>query len=156
MLRIRLIVVGKTKEQFLRIGESFYMERLRRYATTEWIEVKGAKIRKGAATDKVLEIEGDAIADRICSQDYVIALDRLGKDFTSEQLAGHIDQLTLANSMITFVIGGPLGLSKEVLGRARQVVSLSKMTLTHEMCRLVLLEQLYRAFTIIHGEKYHK
>ena len=90
-------------------------------------------------------------------QDYVIALDRSGKAYSSRGLATWLDDISIhVGGWVSFVIGGPLGLSPDILKRAQGVFSLSRLTLTHEMSRLVLLEQLYRAMTILKGEKYHK
>jgi len=90
-------------------------------------------------------------------RDYVIALDRSGKTYTSKGLAGWLDKLSIhVGGWVSFVIGGPLGLSSSVLERSQGIFSLSRLTLTHEMSRLILLEQLYRALTILRGENYHK
>ena len=156
MLRIKIIVVDRTRSSFLQQGESFYLDRLSRYARAEWVEVRPTKIKKGTPTEKILAMEGDAIAKRLRPKDYMIALDRLGKTYESEDLAKHIEKLAFRGIMPAFIIGGPLGLSEKILDRADEIFSLSQLTLTHEMSRLILLEQLYRAFTIINNEKYHK
>lgn len=156
MLKIRVIVVDRTRSPFLKQGESFYLDRLRRYARLEWVEVKPAKIRKGGTADKVLALEGASISKRLLPRDYVIALDRAGKSYDSEGFAGRIQKLSITQGRLTFVVGGPLGLSTELLNGANEILSLSRFTLTHEMSRLLFLEQLYRAFTIINNEKYHK
>lgn len=157
MHRIRLIVVDRTRAPFLREGEAHYLERLRKYTQVEWVEVRPEKIRKGRSEKEILDKEGGAISKRYTARDYLVALDRSGRTCDSEELAGWLDRLSVdVGGWITFAIGGPLGLSREVLGRADEILSLSRLTLTHEMTRLVLLEQLYRAFTILRGEKYHK
>jgi 23S rRNA (pseudouridine1915-N3)-methyltransferase len=89
-------------------------------------------------------------------KDYVMVLDRAGRVFDSEGLAAHLERLKLRQPSVGFVVGGPLGVSRGVHERAQETLSLSPLTLTHEMTRLLLLEQVYRAFTIIHNEKYHK
>lgn len=137
-------------------GESFYLDRLRRYANAEWVEVKPERISQGKSIEDILEAEGKSIAKRFVQREYNVALDRSGKTYDSKSLAARIEQLSFSNNRLTFVIGGPLGLSKRILGSANEVFSLSKLTLTHEMSRLLLLEQLYRSFTIINNEKYHK
>ena len=106
--------------------------------------------------EEILDKEGEAIAKRLLPRDYVIAMDRSGKAYDSEGLAAQIERLSLTQDRLSFVIGGPLGLSKKILDQAHEVFSLSRLTLTHEMSRLLLLEQLYRAFTILNNEKYHK
>ena len=156
MLKIKVIVIDRTRSPFLKQGESFYLDRLRRYANAEWVEVKSARITKGKSIKDILEAEGKSIAKRFVQREYNIALDRSGKAYDSESLAARIEQLSFNNNRLTFIIGGPLGLSKEILGSANEVFSLSKLTLTHEMSRLLLLEQLYRSFTIINNERYHK
>ena len=132
------------------------MKRLKRYARVEWVEVKPASLKKGRPTSKILAAEGDSIAKNFVIRDYIIALDRSGKAYDSEEIAARIEKLSLSHDRVTFVVGGPLGLSKAILDRSHEIFSLSRLTLTHEMSRLLLLEQLYRAFTIIKGEKYHK
>ena len=156
MLKIKIIVVDRTRLPFLKQGESFYLDRLKRYARTEWVEVKGAAIKKGRPAKEILAIEAGYIAKKILPRDYVIALDKSGKNCDSEGLATRIDRLTLTHDRLTFIIGGPLGLSRDILSKAHKLFSLSQLTLTHEMSRLFLLEQLYRAFTILNNEKYHK
>lgn len=157
MLKLKIIVVDRTKSPFLREGEIFYLERLRRYARVKWVEVRPAKIKKGRREEEILNKEGQAIARKLAPKDYLVPLDRSGRQFNSEGLAAWLDKRSLATGgSLTFIIGGPLGLSKELLDRGHKILSLSKLTLTHEMSRLLLLEQLYRAFTILRGEKYHK
>lgn len=155
-MRLRIIVVDRTRSPFLREGESFYLDRLGRYVRTEWVQVKPTKIKKGRPALDILAAEGESILRNFLSDDYLVALDRSGRAMDSEGLASWIEALSLSQDRIAFVIGGPLGLSNTVLERAHEILSLSQLTLTHEMSRLLLLEQLYRAFTIIHGEKYHK
>jgi len=156
MFNLKIIVVDKTRSPFLKQGESFYLERLQRYACVEWVEVKPAKIRKGSPAEKVLALEGASLSKQLLPRDYIISLDRVGKSYGSKGFAGKVQKLAVTQKRVAFVIGGPLGLSAEILDGANEVLSLSRFTLTHEMSRLLLLEQLYRAFTIIHNEKYHK
>ena len=157
MPRIRIIVVDRTRESFLKEGESFYLKRLQRYAQVEWLEVKPAGIWKGRPTREVLNAEGEAILRRVGARDHLVCLDRLGESCDSEGLAHWLGEFSAqVQSWVSFVIGGPLGLSRTVLDRGDKVLSLSRLTMTHEMSRILLLEQLYRAFTIIRGEKYHK
>jgi len=156
MPKIKIIVVGNTKSSFIREGEQVYLERLRRYTGTEWVEVKPQKVRKGRTEAEILAVEGQSIEKKFLSGDHIIALDLEGKEYDSEGLARRIERLSLSGKTLCFVTGGPLGLSKKILHSADEILSLSKLTLTHEMSRLLLLEQLYRAYTIIRGEKYHK
>jgi len=156
MLKLKIIVVDKTRSPFLKQGESFYLERVRRYARIEWVEVKPVKIKKGSSTDKILALEGASLSRKLLPRDYIIALDRVGKSYGSKGFAERIQKLAVTRERLAFVVGGPLGLSAELLDVANEALSLSRFTLTHEMSRLLFLEQLYRAFTIIHNEKYHK
>ena len=156
MAKMKIIVVGRTKEAFLKKGESFYLERLKRYISTEWVEVKPAKIRKGGRESDIIDVEGRAIQANLRQKDHIIAMDPSGKIYDSPGLAARIDRLLSSSHKLIFITGGPLGLSQEIISSAHEVLSLSRLTFTHEMARLVLLEQLYRAFTIMRGEKYHK
>lgn len=157
MLKIKFIVVDRTRSPFLKEGETLYLDRLRKYARVEWAEVKPAKIRKGTPDKDILIIEGQNIVRKIEQNDYLVALDRTGHQYNSEELSDYLNRLSISvDGWVCFVIGGPLGLSKEILDRADKVLSLSRLTLTHEMSRIFLVEQVYRAFTIMKGEKYHK
>ena len=156
MLTIKIIVIDRTRLSFLKKGEAFYLERIQKYARTQWIEVKPAAIKKSTPAESILSAEGASITKKINPRDYVIALDRSGNTYNSKKLAARIERLSHNHSRLAFVIGGPLGLSKTLLDKADEVLCLSRLTLTHEMTRLILLEQIYRSFTIIHNEKYHK
>ncbi|MBN1850723.1 MAG: 23S rRNA (pseudouridine(1915)-N(3))-methyltransferase RlmH [Deltaproteobacteria bacterium] len=150
-------MVDRTRSPFLANGESLYLKRLRRYAQMEWIEVRPARIKKGRSEEEILLMEGQAIIKKIGNRGYLVTLDRNGREYDSERLAEWLNQTSIHHpGGITFVIGGPLGLSKEILERADMILSLSKLTLTHEMSRLFLLEQIYRAFTILEGHQYHR
>ena len=157
MLRFRIMVVGRTRASFLREGEAFYLERLKRYVKTDWVEVKAARTTKGRPEEDAIREEGSALAKRLRSGEIPVALDRTGTQYDSRGLARWLEGLSgRAGGPICFMVGGPLGMSRELIRRAEAVVSLSRLTLTHEMVRLVLLEQLYRACTIMAGERYHK
>jgi 23S rRNA (pseudouridine1915-N3)-methyltransferase len=157
MLKLKFIVVDKTRAPFLKEGEAFYLDRIKRYAQTEWVEVRPVRITKGFQDEEVKRTEGLAVMQKAAAGDYLIALDPSGRQHDSEGMADLLRRLSVnVRGSVCLTIGGPLGLSKEVLEKADHVLSLSRMTFTHEMSRLILLEQVYRAFTIIHGEKYHK
>ena len=112
---------------------------------------------KNQPTQEVLTQEGQNIIRRLTPRDYLVALDRTGHQYDSKELARWLNRLASSTGgWVSIVVGGPLGLSRQVLDRACEFLSLSRLTLTHEMSRLLLLEQLYRAFTILRGEKYHK
>jgi 23S rRNA (pseudouridine1915-N3)-methyltransferase len=157
MLKLKFIMVDKTRSPFLKEGEGFYLDRIKRYSQAEWIEVRPTRIVKGISDEEVKKAEGHAILQKIAPGDFLIALDKSGRQYSSEELAEWLKKLSLdIRGSVAFTIGGPVGLSAEIVQKAGAVMSLSKMTLTHEMSRIVLLEQVYRAFTIINGEKYHK
>ena len=157
MLKMRIIVVDRTRSPFLKEGEKFYLERLRKYVQVDWTEVKPVKISPGRPAWEILAAEGERIAKKTAQRDCSVCLDRSGNQYDSERFAAWLTSLVESGEQwVSFIIGGPLGLSKDILHRSREVLSLSQFTLTHEMSRLILLEQLYRAFTILRGEKYHK
>lgn len=156
MSKIRLIVVDRTRSPFLRDGELFYLKRIQRYMQVEWVEIRPTKIGKAKPVE-ILAMEGKKIAQKIEKKDYLVSLDRSGYQHDSKSLAAWLNNIAQGSwNRISFVIGGPLGLSAEILQRSREVLSLSRLTMTHEMSRLFLLEQIYRAFTILRGGKYHK
>jgi len=157
MIKIRILVVDRTRSPFLAEGEAFYLKRLQSYAQVERIEVKPVKMTKGRPAEEILHLEGQALIRKRAPKDYLVALDRSGRQYASEEFAGRLEKVALnAGGGITFMVGGPLGLSRDALAEADEILSLSKFTLTHEMSRVILLEQIYRAFTILKGEKYHK
>jgi 23S rRNA (pseudouridine1915-N3)-methyltransferase len=156
-MKIKIIVVDRTRSPFLQEGELFYLKRLRRYIQVDWVEAKAAKITKARPEVEILSIEGERIAKKLAPKDYVVSLDPSGYLHSSEEFAEWLRTVSdRGQQSIAFVIGGALGLANEFLERSHKVLSLSRLTFTHEMSRLVLLEQLYRGFTILHGEKYHK
>lgn len=157
MIKIRIIVVDRTRSPFLAEGEAFYLKRLQNYVQVEWIEVKPEKMTKGRPEAEILRFEGQALIRKSGPKDYLVSLDRTGRQYGSEEFAEWLGKAMLkAGGRITFMIGGPLGLSRKAVAEADEILSLSKLTFTHEMSRILLLEQLYRAFTILKGEKYHK
>lgn len=156
LTKIKFIVVGNTRSPFLKEGEFFYLKRIQRYTPTEWVEVKPQKITRGRSPEEILKMEARSIAAKCLPDDHVIILDTKGDEYDSEGFAGLLARLLQTHKRICFIIGGPLGLSRDLIQNAGHAVSLSRLTLTHEMSRLVLLEQVYRAHTIMKGEKYHK
>jgi 23S rRNA (pseudouridine1915-N3)-methyltransferase len=154
--RIRIVVVGQTKLPFILEGQQFYLDRLRHYTTVRWSELKSVPAKRKTPEKSVKGQEGVSILRNIDDREYVMALDRKGKMYDSRGLASHLEKTFMNHDRLVFVIGGVLGLSEDVLKRAHAVLSLSRLTFTHEMTRLILPEQLYRAFTILRGEKYHK
>jgi 23S rRNA (pseudouridine1915-N3)-methyltransferase len=155
-MNIRLIVVGKTNANYLKTGESDYEERLKHYCKFEELIIPPIK-NGGKLLNKDLKIrEGQLVLKNIDSTDHVILLDEKGKSFSSTDFSGFLNQKLISSTKrLVFVIGGAFGFSEEVYKRADSKISLSKMTFSHQMIRLIFKEQLYRAFTILKGEKYH-
>lgn len=159
-MNISIVSVGKLKEKYLKQGIDEYVKRLSGYAKVELIEVPDEKAPENLSDqemEQVKEKEGERILAKISDDTYVIALAIEGKMKSSEELAKSLDKLAIyGRSKIAFVIGGSLGLSKSVMQRANEALSFSKMTFPHQLVRLLLLEQIYRAFRINRGEPYHK
>lgn len=159
-MNITIITVGKLKEKYLKQGIDEYLKRLTAYAKVEIIELPDEKAPETLSDVEMLQIkdkEGERILSKINPEAHVIALAIEGKMKTSEELADTIDKLgTYGKSKITFIIGGSLGLSQEVMKRADEALSFSKMTFPHQLMRLILVEQIYRAYRIIRNEPYHK
>lgn len=159
-MNISIITVGKLKEKYLKLGIEEYTKRLSSYSKIEIIEVpdeKAPEILSDAEMLQVKKKEGERILAKVPTDAHVIALAIEGKQKSSEELADTIDKLgTYGKSKVTFIIGGSLGLSDEVLNRANDKLSFSKMTFPHQLMRLILVEQVYRAFRINRGEPYHK
>lgn len=159
-MNISIVTVGKLKEKYLKQGIEEYLKRLTSYAKVEIIEVADEKAPEELSElemEQVKQKEGERILAKISQDSHVIALAISGKMQSSEDLADTIDKLaTYGKSKIAFVIGGSLGLSDEVLKRANEHLSFSKMTFPHQLMRLILVEQIYRAFRINRGEPYHK
>jgi 23S rRNA (pseudouridine1915-N3)-methyltransferase len=159
-MHILIIAVGKIKETYLQLGISDYEKRLRPYVKLQVMEISEEKrpVTTSSAVESAAKTkEGERILAVIPESSYVIALDVQGQTWSSEELAGAFRQWELAGqNNLAFVIGGDLGLSPAVLSGSDMRLSLSKMTFTHPMTRIILLEQVYRAFRILRGEPYHK
>ncbi|KQL34719.1 23S rRNA (pseudouridine(1915)-N(3))-methyltransferase RlmH [Psychrobacillus sp. FJAT-21963] len=159
-MNIQIISVGKLKEKYLKLGIDEYTKRLSSYAKIDLVEVPDEKAPENlseADMEIVKKKEGERILAKIGADTYVIALAIDGKMKSSEQLASDLESLmTYGKSKIAFVIGGSLGLHEEVMKRSDEKLSFGKMTLPHQLMKLVLVEQIYRAFRIIKGEPYHK
>lgn len=156
-MNIKVIALGKLKEKFLKEGIEEFQKRLIPYASFEIIELQPVEIKDEHLIKKALDEEADKILAYIKPQSYLITLEIKGKMISSEELAEKIKDITNEGiSEIVFVIGSSYGLSEKVSKRADFKLSLSKMTFLHQFARLILLEQIYRAFKIIKGETYHK
>lgn len=156
-MKIKIIALGKIKEKFLKDGIDEFLKRLTPYAAVEIIELSPIEIKDENLTQRALDEEGEKILSHIKPQSYVITMEINGKQFSSEEFAAKIEGLTNeGQSEIIFVIGSSCGISKNVSARANLKMSMSKMTFLHQFARLLLVEQIYRAFKIIKGETYHK
>ena len=159
-MKITLIAVGKIKERYFVDAIREYSKRLSRYCRLEIIQVADEKTPDGASEaleEQIKEKEGRRILDQIREGAYVIALAVEGKQLDSLELAARMERLAVeGKSQLVFLIGGSLGLSKEVMRRADFALSFSAMTFPHQLMRVILLEQIYRSFRIRAGEPYHK
>ena len=154
-MKITLIQTGKTRFDYIQEGISDYQKRLRHYITFEELTLPDLKDRKNLSIEEIKVREGAQLLKKCKSLDFVILLDENGKSFSSMELANYLQKRIVSGRNIVLVIGGAYGFSKEVFKRADETISLSKMTFSHQLVRLILLEQLYRAMTIIRGEPYH-
>ncbi|EFN98083.1 conserved hypothetical protein [Streptococcus mitis SK564] len=159
-MKIKVVTVGKLKEKYLKDGISEYSKRISRFAKLEMIELADEKTPDRASeseNQKILEIEGQRILSKVGDRDFVIVLAIEGKTFSSEEFSKQLEEASIKGfSTLTFIIGGSLGLSSAVKNRANLSVSFGRLTLPHQLMRLVLAEQIYRAFTIQQGSPYHK
>ncbi len=159
-MQVKVIAVGKLKEKYLKKGIEEYAKRLGAYTKFEIVEVADEEAPENlsqAEMNQVKALEGDRILQKLSSQEVVFALDLNGKQMTSEDFAQTLeDKMTYGQSKLTFIIGGSLGLSQEVLDRAQHQLSFGPMTFPHQVMRLIVAEQVYRAFRIIRNEPYHK
>ena len=158
-MKITIVCAGKIKEKYLSAGIAEFMKRLKPFAQVEIREIHEEKMPDSpsdAEKEQVLTREGEKLLKLVPEGSYLFVLDVFGKEKSSEELAASIDKLGLSGrSNITFLLGGAFGLSSEVRKAADELLSFSRMTFTHQMVRLLLVEQIYRAFKINRGEKYH-
>ena len=159
MITINLMCVGKIKEKFFKDAIDEYSKRLSKYCKFNILEVQDEKIPEKTNDKIIAEIkqkECSSIVSHIKKDSYVIALDLSGKQFTSEEFSKKIDNLSMQTSNITFIIGGSLGLTTELLNICNEKICFSKMTFPHQLIRIFLLEQTFRAFKISNNETYHR
>lgn len=151
---IKIVCVGKIKDKNLKCLVDDYQKKISFYHKIEIVEVKDEPIKdKGG---DILEIEGERLLSKIGNDEYVILVDLHGKSIDSIGFSQKIDKCFIHNAKITFVIGGSLGLGNNIRKRANEFLKLSDLTFLHQMTRLILLEQIYRAYKILNGETYHK
>ena len=159
-MKIKIVTVGKLKEKYLKDGIAEYSKRISRFATVEMVELADEKTPDRASdseNEKILDLEGNRILSKIGDREFVVVLAIEGKTLSSEEFSKQLEQASINGfSTLTFVIGGSLGLSHQVKKRANLFLSFGRLTLPHQLMRLVLIEQIYRAFTIQQGSPYHK
>ena len=159
-MKVNLIAVGSLKSDYLQAGVADFEKRLQNYVDLKIVEVKAKKIRKNlsqAQQEQLKKEEAEELIAKLSNSSYSIALDSQGKPMTSVGLAKSIGNLQVQGySELDFIIGGTLGLHNLIKEEADYLLSLSHLTFTHEMVRLIILEQIYRAFKIINGEEYHR
>ena len=153
-MRLRLVAVGKDRSGLYAPAVEEYAKRLARYARFELVEVPEA--RKHAGTPRAREEEGEALLAKLGPRERVVALDERGEEDTSLAFARRVERWLQGGQDVALVVGGSDGLAPAVRARAAETIALSRLTLAHRLARLVLVEQLYRAFTILRGEPYHK
>ncbi|GAA5349177.1 23S rRNA (pseudouridine(1915)-N(3))-methyltransferase RlmH [Streptococcus uberis] len=159
-MKIKIICVGKIKEKYLKDGIAEYQKRLSRFTQFEIIELADEKTPEKASqaeNEKIMEKEANRILSKIGNRDFVIALAIEGKQYASEEFSQFVTDITIQGfSDITFIIGGSLGLHSKIKQKAHALISFGRLTLPHQLMRLVLTEQIYRAFMIQEGSPYHK
>ncbi|MGN1420179.1 MAG: 23S rRNA (pseudouridine(1915)-N(3))-methyltransferase RlmH [Eubacterium sp.] len=159
MINVTVIAVGKLKESYLRDGCAEYVKRLSAYSKVNIVEIDEEKICDSPSQnqiDNVIKKEGERILKKIPKNSAVIPLCIEGREYSSPEFSSLLEKISLENSSICFVIGGSFGLSEDVKGLGKVKLSFGKMTLPHQLARMVLLEQVYRAFSISNNSKYHK
>jgi 23S rRNA (pseudouridine1915-N3)-methyltransferase len=154
-MRITLIQVGKTRDRFIEEGVEVFRKRMVRYAPFATETIPDLKNSRNLTMKEVQTQEGQLILKRIKNREYVILLDERGTEFTSISFAEHLNSLEGRVNQLLFVIGGSYGFSNEVYSRANEKISLSRLTFSHQLVRVLFMEQLYRAYTILKGEPYH-
>ena len=153
-MKVEFWYVGKTSEKYLDQGMQIFEKRLKHYCKFSSVCIKDVKSGQNAAETK--QRECDVILAKLTSTDYLVLLDEIGESYSSEKFAQQINKLQMQSSRkIVFLVAGAFGADKKLQDRADKLLSLSKMTFSHQMIRLFFLEQLYRAFTILRNEKYH-
>ena len=155
-MKVEFWVIGKTNEHYLKEGIELYIKRLSHYLPFQMVTIPDVKTSKGMKSLQLKNKEGEAILQKLKSEDLLILLDEKGKSFHSLAFAQYVDQLLMKpGRRLIFLVGGAYGFSEDLYGRAQGKLSLSAMTFSHQMIRLFFVEQLYRAMTILRNEPYH-
>ena len=159
MININIICTGKIKEKYLKDAIDEYSKRLSKFCKLNILELPDKKIPDKSNQNietEIKNIESENVINHLKKDSYIICLDLNGKQFSSENFAKNIQDISMENSNITFIIGGSLGINEKLLNLAHQKICFSKMTFPHQLIRVFLLEQIFRAFKILNGEPYHK
>ena len=155
-MRITLLYIGKTKKNFIEEGIKTYSDRISHYIPFRIMEIPEPKCSGKVSEDLVKEKEAEKILKYISPDDHIVILDERGRMISSEELAGFISEKSVRSvPNLVFVIGGAFGFGKGIYDRADDIISLSRMTFSHQITRIIFMEQLYRAFSIIRGQPYH-
>jgi len=155
-MNIKILTIGKTHKHFLIDGENEYQKRLKKYVNLTKLELPDIKNTKKMAESEIKIKEGDALLAKILPSDYVILLDDKGKMYSSVEFSKWLQKkMNLSIKTVVFIVGGAYGFSDQVYQRANEKISISKMTFSHQMIRMIFLEQVYRAFSILNNEPYH-
>jgi 23S rRNA (pseudouridine1915-N3)-methyltransferase len=155
-MKIQLLLIGKTNQNFVKTGMEEFCARLKHYLPFETEVIPDIKNTKKISFDQIKEREGEMILKYLQPDDFVVLLDERGKEFTSLEFAAYIEKKTFVISKrLLFVIGGPYGFSNKVYDAANEKIALSRMTFSHQLVRLIFVEQLYRTMTILSKEPYH-
>jgi len=154
-MRIRIIQIGKNKDKYIDDAVQEFLKRLKGFVELEIVTLKEFSVSKTFTKDRAIEDEGKGILAKLKNDDFVVVLDERGKEYSSVEFSKFLQKFKNDGREITFVVGGPYGLLKAGKDRADFILSFSKMTLTHQMIRLFLLEQIYRGFCIMAGKEYH-
>ncbi|WP_160068344.1 23S rRNA (pseudouridine(1915)-N(3))-methyltransferase RlmH [Sphingobacterium bovisgrunnientis] len=155
-MKITLVCIGKTDDKYIQEGIDKYNKRLKHYITFNIVVLPDVKNVKNLSQSQQKEKEAELFNKHIQNTDYVVLLDERGKEYSSIEFSSFLEKKMIASVQhIVFLVGGPYGFSEEIKQRANSLVSLSKMTFSHQMVRLFFIEQIYRAYTIMKGEPYH-
>jgi 23S rRNA (pseudouridine1915-N3)-methyltransferase len=155
-MRIELILNGKTEDKYVEEGFALYEKRLKHYIQFATLAIASPKVPKSASPQKIMELEAELMEKQFDVDDYVVLLDEHGKEPTSVEFAAYLQKRMNAGiKKLVFVVGGPYGFDERIKNRSNDKLALSKLTFPHQLVRLVFIEQLYRAFTILRNEPYH-
>jgi 23S rRNA (pseudouridine1915-N3)-methyltransferase len=152
-MAIKFLVVGPTKEKFYQQSEQEYLKRLGKYCKLQYIKLPASK--KSENREICLKMEEEGLLKQVSETDYLVLLDEAGQQFTSRKFADNLNSILVNQPNLVLAIGGAFGFSDTIHNRANEKWSLSKLTFPHHLVRTIFLEQLYRGFTILNGEKYH-